>query len=55
MHIYFQDMDWDRGLLYWTDDEGELMRFNKETKAKVIIPTIVPGKLNWTIRCSSKA
>lgn len=45
VHIYFQDMDWSRGLIYWTDDEGELMRYNKKTKAKVIIPTIVPGEL----------
>ncbi|XP_061491391.1 prolow-density lipoprotein receptor-related protein 1-like isoform X2 [Rhineura floridana] len=40
--IYFQDMDWSRGFIYWTDDKGELMRFSKETKAKLIIPTNSP-------------
>ncbi|KAF7236463.1 Low-density lipoprotein receptor-related protein 4 [Varanus komodoensis] len=37
--VYLQDMDWKRGLIYWTDHEGELIRFNKEAMAKLIIPT----------------
>ncbi|XP_039201140.1 low-density lipoprotein receptor-related protein 2-like [Crotalus tigris] len=40
--IYFQDMDWKRGFLYWTDDKGELMRYNIATKTKLIIPTNLP-------------
>lgn len=42
--IYFQDMDWKRGFLYWTDDKGELMRYNIATKTKLIIPTNLPGE-----------
>ncbi|KAJ7335677.1 hypothetical protein JRQ81_013618 [Phrynocephalus forsythii] len=41
-NIYLQDIDWKRGFIYWTDDKGELMRFHKETKAKLIIPTNSP-------------
>ncbi|XP_025032097.1 prolow-density lipoprotein receptor-related protein 1-like, partial [Python bivittatus] len=40
--LYFQDMDWKRGFLYWTDDKGELMRYNIATKIKLIIPTNSP-------------
>ncbi|XP_026528639.1 low-density lipoprotein receptor-related protein 2-like [Notechis scutatus] len=40
--IYFQDMDWKRGFLYWIDDKGELMRYNIATKTKLIIPTNSP-------------
>lgn len=43
-NIYLQDMDWKRGFIYWTDDKGELMRFHKETKAKLIIPTNASGE-----------
>nr|XP_028568727.1 prolow-density lipoprotein receptor-related protein 1-like [Podarcis muralis] len=60
-NVYFQDMDWSRGFIYWTDDKGELMRFTKETKAKLIIPTgspvceaavdITSGDLYW-LTCS---
>ncbi|XP_013914102.1 PREDICTED: low-density lipoprotein receptor-related protein 2-like [Thamnophis sirtalis] len=40
--IYFQDMDWKRGFLYWIDHKGELMRYNIATKTKLIIPTNSP-------------
>ncbi|XP_060125080.1 low-density lipoprotein receptor-related protein 2-like [Zootoca vivipara] len=60
-NVYLQDMDWSRGFIYWTDDKGELMRFTKETKAKLIIPTgspvceatvdITSGDLYW-LTCS---
>ncbi|XP_072847960.2 uncharacterized protein LOC110070575 isoform X1 [Pogona vitticeps] len=40
--IYLQDMDWKRGFIYWTDDKGELVRFHKETKAKLVMPTNSP-------------
>ncbi|XP_003224687.3 low-density lipoprotein receptor-related protein 1B [Anolis carolinensis] len=60
-NIDFQDMDWKRGLMYWTTDKRELMRFDKETKAKLVIPTdsavcgatvdIPSGDLYW-LTCS---
>ncbi|XP_042311579.1 low-density lipoprotein receptor-related protein 2-like isoform X2 [Sceloporus undulatus] len=41
-NIDFQDMDWSRGLIYWTNAKRELMRFHKETRTKLIIPTDSP-------------
>ncbi|KAH0628505.1 hypothetical protein JD844_009788, partial [Phrynosoma platyrhinos] len=41
-NIDFQDMDWRRGLIYWINTKRELTRFNKETRATLIIPTDSP-------------
>uniref|UniRef100_A0ACB8ESJ9 Uncharacterized protein n=1 Tax=Sphaerodactylus townsendi TaxID=933632 RepID=A0ACB8ESJ9_9SAUR len=41
-NIYLQDMDWRRGLIYWTDSKGQLMRFHRATRTDMMIPTNSP-------------
>ncbi|CAM4656180.1 unnamed protein product [Lepidochelys kempii] len=40
--IHLQDVDWKRHFLYWTDDEGDLMRFSKHPRRKEAIQTGLP-------------
>lgn len=47
--VYLQDMDWRRGLVYWTDSQGRLLRFHIKTRTDLMIPTNSPGDhvLHW--------
>nr|XP_025041567.1 low-density lipoprotein receptor-related protein 2-like [Pelodiscus sinensis] len=41
-NLHLQDVDWRRGALYWTDDEGDLMRFTWRSPRKEAIRTGLP-------------
>lgn len=43
-NIHLQDIDWKRESLYWTNDEGDLLRFTGRTQRKEAIQTGLPGE-----------
>ncbi|XP_060092506.1 very low-density lipoprotein receptor-like [Heteronotia binoei] len=40
--VYLQDMDWSRGLVYWTDSRGRLLRFHIKINTDLMIPADSP-------------